>query len=1013
MVVWLALMACGPSREREEEKLRATYRDASARPIELRLAHFPYVPARVTRGTSSAVESELSAAAFSIISAPATAGSNVQTRAAAYLLADKSRQAVTYLESQLGKGSSATLWNDYAVALHAVARQENDPRSLAAALAAADRALVIAPTLAEAAFNRAAILDSLHLRAPAAAAWERYLTLDAGSGWQEEARRALQNDLRPTTRQRWDEIRPRLESAAVAGNVAEVDEILRKFPQQVRTWGETIYLTQWGEKWLAGKHDDARRGLRIATVLGDRLVAVSGKSLLHDAAAAIRNADAIHTATLARAHVQYSKARLLIRDRKPTEATAILESVASEFAAARSPMAQVARYYLAGTEFDARNAEAALRVLDSIEVQPKHHALRAQVLWERSRIRGRLGYLHDSLILALEATQILDHLGERDSAARNRLSAAAILHRLGRPDEGWRLRLGVLREASESGSPILLQAALSDLSRDEIAEGRPAVARSLLDVLLTLDQPSPLLHFDALLWHTFVRYRSGEAIDRDPTLAALRVSAESIQDEALRGDALDQLAFAEALLVAKENPPRAIRLLSSVIDFRFGANRRTGLADAYLQRARAHDHAGAADAAMHDLESVLKTLEEQRLEVNEADLRDSFFDAAAEACADLVSLQLKRGDDDAAFAAADRCRVRALLDVFTGPVARTPVTRMEVLSALPADAMAVHYTALPDRLVVWTFEKKRLGRVIVRVSKRNLETAGEKLRMALQGQGDVTAAARTLHEILIRPIARDLPRKLVVFADATVTAIPFGVLRGRMDEPYLIERCEILMAPSASTWSSSVRKFSPPAIANALIVGDPAFDPALSLPRLPAAAAEARAISRLYPRATILLDRDATAANFLTSAPPSDVIHLGTHALVSARDARDSAILFAASPGSTGVTTLARLSSTPLHRNPTVVLSGCSTGVFGGGRGAIRSLAYAFLVAGSRAAVASLWEVEDQATQVFSVALHRHLRGGEPPAAATRKAQLEMLQSPDPRQQAASAWAAYQVFGYQ
>lgn len=1007
------LAACGPAAEPGHERLRDAYRNATVRPIELRLAHYPYVPARVTRGTSSEADMRLSAAAASILSIPANTSSDVQTRAAAYLVAGKPRQAAAWIESHLGKRDDAAIWNDYAVALHATARHENDPRSLAAALAAADRALAISPTFVEATFNRAVILDSLHLRHPAATAWERYLTLDAGSGWKDEALRSLQNDRQATARERWDEIRPRLETAAIAGDLTDVDEILRQFPQQARTWGETIYLSQWADRWLHGNHDDGDRALRIAMIVGDRQVVLTGESLLQDAAAAIRDAEPTRKATLARAHVQYSKARLLIRDRKPTEAMALMNSAARDFTAAESPMAEVARYYEAGTQFDARNADAALRLLDSIAIRPNHYALRAQVLWERSRIRGRLGYLHESLLLALDATKIFDRLGERDSAARNRLSAAAILHRLGRPAEGWRLRLDVLREANESGSATLLQAALSDVARDEIADERLTVASSLLDVLLTLEQPSPLLHFDALLWHTFVRHRTGVAMDRDMTVAALRTSAAAIPDEALRDEALDQMTFAEALLVSKEDAPRAVRLLSAVVDFRSGAGRRTGLADAYLQRARAHDRAGATDAALRDLESVLTTFEQQRLEVTTTDLRDSFFDAAAEACADLVSLHLRRSDDDAAFAAADRCRVRALLDVLTGAVPFVPVRRRDVASALPADTMAVHYTVLSDRMVAWTFDKKRLGRTIVHVPKRNLEAAAEKLRIALHGQGDVAAASRTLHEILIRPIFGELPRKLIVFADATVTAIPFAVLRSGTDEPYLIERCEILMAPSASSWSASVKKFPPPAVERALIVGDPAFDPTLSLPRLPAAAAEARAISGSYPRVTVLLGGDATMRNFVASVPVSDLIHLGTHALVSSHDARDSAILFAAAPGETGVTTLTRLASITLPRNPTIVLSGCSTGVFGGGRGSIRSLAYAFLAAGSRAAIASLWDVEDQATQTFSTALHRHLRSGEPPASATRKTQLEMLNSPDQRQRVPSMWAAYQVFGYQ
>jgi tetratricopeptide (TPR) repeat protein len=58
-----------------------------------------------------------------------------------------------------------------------------------AALRSLDEALGLNPALAEAAFNRALLLERLGRRDEALAAWDRYLAIDGASAWAGEARR--------------------------------------------------------------------------------------------------------------------------------------------------------------------------------------------------------------------------------------------------------------------------------------------------------------------------------------------------------------------------------------------------------------------------------------------------------------------------------------------------------------------------------------------------------------------------------------------------------------------------------------------------------------------------------------------------------------------------------------------------------------------------------------------------------------------------------------------------------
>lgn len=72
-------------------------------------------------------------------------------------------------------------------------------------------------------------------------------------------------------------------------------------------------------------------------------------------------------------------------------------------------------------------------------------------------------------------------------------------------------------------------------------------------------------------------------------------------------------------------------------------------------------------------------------------------------------------------------------------------------------------------------------------------------------------------------------------------------------------------------------------------------------------------------------------------------------------------------------------------------------------------MSQAFLAAGARTLVASLWPVPDEATRRLMIGFYRRLVAGEPVAAALRGAQLEVLVEPAYRQPL--YWAGFGVMG--
>ncbi len=80
---------------------------------------------------------------------------------------------------------------DLAAAYLSRATRDSQHQDLVKALAAADRAVKLNQSLAEALFNRALALEQLTLTDEARAGWQEYLRVDENSGWADEARQHL------------------------------------------------------------------------------------------------------------------------------------------------------------------------------------------------------------------------------------------------------------------------------------------------------------------------------------------------------------------------------------------------------------------------------------------------------------------------------------------------------------------------------------------------------------------------------------------------------------------------------------------------------------------------------------------------------------------------------------------------------------------------------------------------------------------------------------------------------
>ncbi|MFF8616092.1 CHAT domain-containing protein [Streptomyces sp. NPDC015350] len=231
------------------------------------------------------------------------------------------------------------------------------------------------------------------------------------------------------------------------------------------------------------------------------------------------------------------------------------------------------------------------------------------------------------------------------------------------------------------------------------------------------------------------------------------------------------------------------------------------------------------------------------------------------------------------------------------------------------------------------------------------------------------------------------PPAVVLVPMAELGAVPWHAARlpVRRGAPrYACHEAEISYTPSARLLCEVAGRPSA-GIRQALVVGDPTRD-------LYHAGKEAEAVFRtFYPDGEFLGPGTATPAAVLDrlGRQHGGMLHLACHGEVR-RGGRNSAYL-KLSGGDLNAEELTEGTARYRHLE-LVVLAACSTNVSGHGHDEAYSLSTAFLVAGARSVLGSLWPVPDEATSVLMYMTHHYMRReGRPPGKALRDAQLWML----------------------
>ncbi|HEY6867253.1 MAG TPA: CHAT domain-containing tetratricopeptide repeat protein [Candidatus Eisenbacteria bacterium] len=388
-----------------------------------------------------------------------------------------------------------------------------------------------------------------------------------------------------------------------------------------------------------------------------------------------------------------------------------------------------------------------------------------------------------------------------------------------------------------------------------------------------------------------------------------------------------------------------------------------------------------------------------------------------------------------AFQWAERARARAFLDRVPGggePGGRA-LTLAEARNLLGSDREALLEYSVGDSSTALWVVTRRAARLLMLPPRATLRARAAILR---RGLGDPTgalrhstlAAARELEQALIEPAAKDLSgvSRLVISADDALALIPFEALlaadapaENALPDPttYLVARYTVSYAPSA-TVLASLRAAEK--VRTIVALGDPRFAAdsgaagSRPLPPLPQTAGEVAALRALAGsrRFVGLTGADATRARLLglPELREAGILHLATHAVAREDEPGRSGLWLAGEGSGPGFLAVDDILAIPL-RAEVVTLSACETGLgrLEGGEGVL-GLTRAFLVAGARSVVVSLWSVEGQSTATFIEDFYRALlQRGQPREDALAAAKRALLAAEGTR--SPYYWAPFVIAG--
>ncbi|HUQ89730.1 MAG TPA: CHAT domain-containing protein [Vicinamibacterales bacterium] len=863
------------------------------------------------------------------------------------------------------------------------------PDDLPRALAAADRARRLDPSLKEAWFNRALAASALSLTEDAKGAWTEYLKRDSVSPWAGEARKRLDDLSKPTRAAAWTVMEGRLQSAFDASTA---DEAVRTQTTEARNFIENTLLVNWSKAVLNGGSGDAE--LERVRVMAAAMQRVAGDAIYVDAVAAIDRSNGDSRKAIAQAHRDYASAAALFNDDR-------FAAAAPGFASARLKFADSPFSVLAGLHQGAiayvtgRGAEAASTLNATLATARSRGYAYAdgRSTWFLGLMAVGQSHFAEAQSRYEETLDTFSRMGdvEQAGAAHNLL---AVLHDyLGASMTAWQHRLAAFESLSVSRSPKFQYQVLSTAVPSMRAES-PDAALAMQEAALAVARRGGR---EAIITETLAQRASLLAsLNRSDEAAASLTEARQhlprVPDAAFRARIEGGILATESDMFRKSDPGAAVAAATRAIELINQRRDRLRLAQLQLRLAKANIVWGRTEQARVALDRGLGIFNEERAASTEQ-LPISALDESWQLFDTSIQLSLKEKDYERAFALAEAARSTSASELkkFGGKTLR------DVQAALQPNEAILALNQFDDEIAVWVIKANSVNVTIRPMSRRTSEQLIARQQNEVW-QGAQTSAGRDLYNEIVRPVAAQLTAasRVIVVPDSTFQPALFAGFYNPTSNRFLVEEVSVRMAPSAAAFAATATASIRTKNVDPLIVNG-------------VDASNAAEIASAYESSQRLSGAAATRERFFADAANHRIVHLSARTSTNTSYPLLSRVVVADEPGVrySGEILGSDIAQHALPETSIVVIDDAKAASFHRGEGT-SSLARAFLTAGVPAVVGTLPGADENATRDLLISFHREMSKGVSAEQALTTVQRNAIQQNGRR---LGAWTALVLYG--
>jgi CHAT domain-containing protein len=671
----------------------------------------------------------------------------------------------------------------------------------------------------------------------------------------------------------------------------------------------------------------------------------------------------------------------------PNEAAVIAWDEAAIYEQLRQlPDAQAAAQRAAGLfAQQSMAAYSASAALQGVYIAVEQHAetlARSMLAQAREQARqSEIPIVHAEIALAEALLATLPVRGSQKVARQRRRSA-----RTSAEQSVAVLEAGGLRHAAIAGQFVVatLAAQLGDsagaqvIYRQFLAHANPGVRLTANAELGALAPPGDALEYLQGAATLAVAQRRALPMEELQARYSSETSPHHLRLAAWYLEHGDVARAFESICIAKAGPLLDLRAIGAALDTAAQTRIETAKATLAHWRRQQQEHERATAYAQAQSRPEQYELSQRLAE-----------EAAAQACASeqhLTNLMRTLGDRSGQADAPDSATIQRALPPGT-----------VLLEYAQRDDQVICFLIQPDRPIVY----RELG------SYQELFSMLDHWHLLLWGLRRTAPAAGAAHQRMrttLAPLREKLlgPWRDVLDTSSHVLVAPWGVLHqvpwaallGGIDG--LGDAAQLTLTPSGGLWGAPYEPSSG-------AIGPPrvlAFEGTDKL-RLAHVATEVAAICKLLPDA--ICTTQARAAD-LQSLPPPRLLHIAAHGATNS-----AAPLYSTLELADGPFLLLQAHRLNLRGTQLVALSACETGARPDYGDMVLALAGAFLCAGARAVLASLWEVDDAATATLMQHFYAALASGRAPSAALREAQIAVREAHPLDWPAFQLWAGTQT----